>query len=314
MIDLKILRKNAQYVRSLIGRRKFFAVVKADAYGHGGIETARAIEDIVDGFCVAISDEGAALRIGGVLKPVLVFTPPLGRDDISRAEMYGLQVTVNSAETARAAKNLVCHIKVNTGMNRLGCGLSDLPKILKNLNKSNIAGIYSHLFAPEDEESSNSQLEIFGRAESIVKDKNPQSTAHISASGGILRGGEYLSDGVRCGILLYGYAPTGFSAPVRRVYARRVQNTKFCGGGVGYMKAQKNYGELCTYRLGYADGFERCVPLGEGKLCMDSFVSTGGKNLFPALSDADEYAGRAGTISYEVLCSATRRAERIYEE
>ncbi|MDE6001769.1 MAG: hypothetical protein K2G96_05580, partial [Clostridia bacterium] len=139
----------------------------------------------------------------------------------------------------------------------------------------------------------------------------------ISASGGISRGGKYILDGRRCGILLYGYAPSGFSNKgferSLKVYARRMQETEFIGGGVGYNFADKNYKKLSVYRCGYADGFFRTVPLGEKTLCMDAFVSDGGEALKCVMDDADEYAKRCGTISYEVLTSVTKRSERIYE-
>lgn len=317
VINLRAIRENALKIRSILKEKKFFAVVKADAYGHGAEETARYIEDIADCFCVAIVEEGVALRVAGISKPVLVFTPPLDKYDVERAQFYGLDVTVNSVKTARLAKNCPCHIKVNTGMNRTGCNLSELPEILKAVKVENIRGIYSHMYAPENASASQNQLALFGRAESIAKSVNPDICAHLSASGGLLRGGKFLKDGARCGILLYGYAPAGFSSkgfkPALKVYARRTQTTKFIGGGIGYNFADKKYREVEVYRLGYADGFFRTVPLGEKTLCMDAFIREGGRDMRLVFDDADEYARRCGTISYEALTSVTRRSERVYE-
>lgn len=317
VIDLRAIRSNALRVRQLLGTRKFYAVVKADAYGHGAEEVARYIEDIADGFCVAIMDEGAALRISGVSKPVLVFTPPLDSSDAERARFYNLTVTVNSVQTARLVKGIPCHIKVNTGMNRLGCNLNELAAVLDSLDPDRTEGIYSHLYAPESTERSLRQLKIFERAEELAKSKVGHIWAHIAASGGIIRGGKFLKDGARCGILLYGYAPSGFKPngfqPALKVYARRTQVTPFIGGGIGYNAADKNYKNLSAYRLGYADGFLRGVPLGEKTLCMDAFIKDGGKDLECVMSNADVYAKRCGTISYEVLTSVTHRSERIYE-
>ena len=317
LIDLQAIRRNALKIRSVLGKRKFFAVVKADAYGHGGEEVSRAIEDVVDYFCVAIMEEGVKLRVAGVSKPVLVFTPPLDGYDVDRAAFYNLTLTVNSVQTAKLACGLPCHIKVNTGMNRNGCNLTDLADVLSALDKSSVSGVYSHLYAPESAFASERQLALFNAAEKAVKEVCPNSCAHISASGGLLRGGAYLKDGARCGILLYGYAPSGFSRigyeRALKVYARRAQTTEFIGGGVGYNFADKKYGELNVYRLGYADGFFRGVPLGEKTLCMDAFIKNGGSETEIVMDDADRYAARAGTISYEVLTSVTRRSERIYE-
>lgn len=317
VINLPAIRNNALKLKGLSGERKFYAVVKADAYGHGAEEVARYIEDVADGFCVAIIEEGIALRVAGITKPVLVLIPPLSRFDVSRAEAYSLSVTVNSRRTAELVKGLPCHVKVNTGMNRLGCGLEELPEVLKILPSESIEGVYSHLYAPQSERASEEQLALFMRAARLVKYYKPGAVAHIAASGGILRGGDYLADGVRAGILLYGYAPYGFIAegftPALKVYARRIQTTKFIGGGIGYNIAEKDYGTLCAYRCGYADGFSRIVPLGERTLCMDSFVSSGGGALKCVMGNADEYAKKCRTISYEVLTSVTRRSERYYE-
>ena len=316
VIDLNAIRSNAQMIRNRIENSFFFAVVKADAYGHGAEEVSHHIEDIVDGFCVAIIEEGIALRVAGIVKPILVFTPPQDNYDALRAREYNLSVTVNSLNTARLCVNNSCHIKVNTGMNRMGCTVAELPEILKVLELENVEGVYSHLYAPHDNIACARQFAMFERAVRFVKTYRPNAVAHLSASGGILRGGRYLSDGVRAGILLYGYVPYGFKAdvtPALKVYARRVQTTEFVGGGIGYSPAERKYYNLGVYRCGYADGFSRVVPLGEKRLCMDSFISQSTDELLCVMDNADEYAKKCGTISYEVLTSVTKRSERIYK-
>lgn len=317
VINLGRLRENLRVVRSLCPASRLYAVVKADGYGHGAVEAARALEGEADGFCVAITDEGVALRAAGISGEILVFTPPMDADDIARARFYGLTVTVNSAATARLCGELNCHIKVNTGMNRYGCSIAELEDILKILPSGQVKGVYSHLYDPRSERASLGQLELFEEAEKIVKAVNPSATAHIAASGGIMRGGRFLKDAVRCGILLYGYSPDGFdkiTSPVMKVYARLVQRTERVGGGAGYAPAPREYKEFSTYRLGYADGFSRTCPLGVNNLCMDAFVGDYKGDIAPVMTDASEYAAKLDTIPYEVLCSVTRRALRIYEE
>lgn len=317
VINLSAIRSNANYVRSLIGNRLFYAVVKADAYGHGAAEVAREIEDIADGFCVALSDEGAELRINGVTKPVLVLAPPLGEEDAAKINYYGLTPTVSGVKSARLVGKTRCHVAINTGMNRYGCFGEELSGVLKILDKGQIEGVYSHLYAAENAAHCKRQAAAFRAAVAKVKEHSPEAAAHLSASGGILRGGEYLFDGVRCGLMLYGYAPKGFKAPALKpalkVYASLSNETEVTGGGVGYNIADKPYKRLYTYRLGYADGFWRGVPLGEKTLCMDAFVSTERAEYLPVFTDADAYAARCGTISYEVLCSVTRRSLKVYE-
>lgn len=316
VIDLSAIRDNAKFIKKLAGNSKFFAVVKADAYGHGAEEVSRAIEDIVDGFCVAIIEEGICLRVAGIVKPILVFTPPMDCYDALRAKDYDLSVTVNSQKTALLCAENCCHIKVNTGMNRMGCGISELPEIVKSLKPENIEGVYSHLYAPQDSAASAAQYALFERAARFVKTYKPTALAHLAASGGLLRGGRYLCDGVRAGILLYGYSPDGFNADVRpamKVYARKVQTTEFVGGGIGYNRADRRYEKLGVYRCGYADGFSRIVALGEKTLCMDGFISERQEDMLCVMDNADEYAQKCGTISYEVLTSVTQRSERVYK-
>ncbi len=317
VIDLSAIRSNALYVRKLIGNRFFFAVVKADAYGHGAEEVAAELSAIADGFCVATVKEGAALRVGGADKPILVLAPPTDCEDAAKINYYALTASVSGVRSAKLMRGGKCHIALNTGMNRYGCFGEELDRTLSALGGSRVEGVYSHLYAAENAAECARQLAAFKVGVSKVKEHSPGALVHLAASGGILRGGEYLFDGVRCGLMLYGYAPDGFSAkglkPAMRVYAPLMQETLCTGGGVGYNLAEEDYKRLYTYRLGYADGFCRGVPLGEKTLCMDAFISRERKPVFPAFTDADDYAKRCGTISYEALCRVTARSERVYE-
>jgi alanine racemase len=216
-------------------------------------------------------------------------------------------------------------------MNRYGCDLSELNTILSIVKAENVVGVYTHLYCADNDGESERQLNLFLPAVKAVKKVNKNAVAHISASGGILRGGKFLLDGARSGIMLYGYLPEGFRIfglkPAMSVYAPLSQETKPVGGGVGYNVADKNYSKLCTYRLGYADGFARTASLGEKTLCMDAFIADesrsmgdisgaitfNGQKFVKVFSDAEAYAKRLNTISYEVLCSVSKRSLRIYE-
>jgi alanine racemase len=316
VIRLGAVQKNVDTIKRLAKGKSIFAVVKANAYGHGALPVAHAIQNMVSGFCVAILEEGIALRVGGIQKPILVFAPPLTHEDAERMAFYGLTATVQSEQTATLAKRLTCHIKVNTGMNRYGCRVEELPRVLLKLQPEQIGGVYSHLYCPTDEQTNLQQLAIFNQAEKLVKEVAPQAVAHLAASGGILEGEAYLKDAVRPGILLYGYAPNGQKiqgiCPALSVYARRMQTTTCVGEGAGYGTLPQGMQNLATYRLGYADGFERGTPLGVGNLCMDAFVGEDAGELIPVLTDANDYATRAGTIPYEVLCRVSTRSELYY--
>jgi alanine racemase len=100
--------------------------------------------------------------------------------------------------------------------------------------------------------------------------------------------------------------------PALQVFAKRTQITECVGEGAGYGMRKSKTPYLATYRLGYADGFFRTVPLGEGNLCMDAFVGENRGEWLPVLTDAKAYAKQAGTICYEVLCKLSLRSHRIY--
>lgn len=317
-INLSAIISNAEHLKSLCPGKKFYGVVKADAYGHGAIEVSRALQSVCDGLCVAIVDEGVELRAAGISLPILVFTPPLGKDDALRMRAYDLTATAADVRSAGLCRGLRVHVKVNTGMNRYGCVPGDIKEVLFSLKDSIVEGVYSHIYAPLSPQHCKEQLSAFKAAADIVRGEYPQATAHFAATAGTLMGGEYLFDGVRCGIGLYGYAPDGFRdeklIPALRVYARRVQSfVPPFGGGVGYAEAQKKYARLSSYRAGYADGLARTCALGEGNLCMDSFVSQRWEEELCIFSDANEYAAKLGTISYEALCAVTKRSLRVYE-
>lgn len=318
-INLAAIKSNAQHLKTLSKGAQLFAVVKADAYGHGAIPVARALSPVADMFCVAIVDEGVELRAAGISSPILVFTPPMDGDDAARMSAYGLTATVADERSARLCRGLCVHIKINTGMNRYGCPPPQLERLLNMLGGCCVQGVYSHIYAPQSPKDCAEQLEAFSHCAEIVKEQHPQAVAHLAATAGIYLGEDYLFDAVRPGIGLYGYTPQGFEdnclTPALAVYARRVQTfTPPYGGGCGYMQAQKDYQTLSSYRAGYAEGFARGCPLGTGCLCMDSFISESAEDELCILDNAAEYAARAGTVCYEVLCAVTRRSERVYYE
>lgn len=315
-ISLDCIFNNTKTVKGLIGERKLYAVVKADAYGHGAEAVSLEIQPSVDGFCVAIVEEGVALRVCGVVKPILVLCPPLDAYDVERCAFYSLTPTVNGVGTAKLIGDLPCHIKVNTGMNRYGLAVCELKDTLSVLSRQQIQGVYSHLYMPSNVDAAQRQLEIFDIAEEIVKKYNPSAFAHLSSSAGIFLGDKYLKDGVRCGILLYGYSPFGRKIngiePALKVYARKVQTSIVVGNGAGYYVADKEYKRLSTFRFGYADGFAR-KGRWIGNLCMDACISQDTGELKVVLDDAETVAEQEGTIAYETLCKATMRSEKIYE-
>ncbi len=319
VIDLREIRRNAKTL-ARIADRPVYAVVKDDAYGHGAPEVAHALEDIVAGYAVALVDEGAALRAAGITKEILVLTPPLDREEVLRLAAYRLTASLNSLHTLRLLEGggAEAHIAVNTGMNRYGVRPDRVAALCRRAAASGISitGVYSHLYAAEDEGIRRAQSRLFFLAEAQVKGVFPHAVSHLAATSGTLAGELY--DAVRIGIALYGYLPDGFSADVRpamKVYAAVADCHVPVGGGAGYQRAEKSFAAMYTLRLGYGDGFFRAGGLGIGKLCMDACIRegrarVGEKKLL--LSDVRAYATEMGTTPYEVLVRIGRGAQRVY--
>ncbi len=331
LVSLKKLQHNAACVSTYLGATPFFAVVKDDAYGHGAVEVAHALSPYVYAFAVATVDEGATLRIAGITKDILVLTPPLCREEVIRGGTYGLIFTLPSFAVLhlmeRVAREfsltLRAHLAVNTGMNRLGVRPSLVRSLCEEGKQSpvRVEGIYSHLYAPENRRAREGQLNLFLRACDVAQGVLGRLTRHLAATGGMLVGERYFLDGVRSGIALYGYLPSGFEGllsvePVMKLYSHTAQSGRFIGGGVGYASAQRDYGNLHTVRLGYGDGLFRAGEIGIGRLCMDAHVREGesrmGRRVL-VLSDVYEYAKKMGTIPYEILCRMGAKAVKVYE-
>ena len=343
-INLHSIQTNAKAFNKLTNR-PLYAVVKANAYGHGAEAVAAALSGVVHGFAVALIDEALAIRTASCGKEILVFTPPTTEEEIYTLAVNGFVVTIPDLWTAKLVQAvcskrklpLCAHLKVNTGMNRYGCNLSLLGKICKVLHGDEfvqVQGVYSHLYTCANEVS-NAQRESFLRAERIVKNYYPQAKAHLSATYGCLLGEPFLFDAVRVGIGLYGYLPNGIGEQEKQlaetlrlqkamtVYVTAVAQRSASYGGVGYgMPCITEKKKLSVLRVGYADGFLRRKPNGllgaqdiSNALCMDAAVVNGiyrrGRKV-EILSNAEEIAAATDTISYEVLCAATRRAEFVY--
>ncbi|MBQ8884864.1 MAG: alanine racemase [Clostridia bacterium] len=344
-VNLKAIKENAAAFKELT-KTKLCAVVKADAYGHGAERVVCALEAEADMFAVALLSEGLAIRTAACGKPILVLTPPVTATEARAIVQSGLIATVPDLFTARLMANAATdlkrsvsvHLKVNTGMNRYGMNASMLGRVCTFLKREQfvlVEGLYSHLYTQELAESQN-QLRLFLRMKAVAARYYPVLCCHLSATYGALLGKAFALDMVRVGLGLYGYLPIGKEAgisalpPLKKamtVLAYAVSTRKYSFGGAGYDSAemrQPERGEQITaLRVGYADGFLRdgkrsgaLDKKGLNNLCMDVALMRGKKErgaLVPVLSDANESAAREGTISYEVLCAATRRAEFVYE-
>ena len=330
VIRLGSIRANAQYFLSRAQGAKLCAVVKANAYGHGAVAVAQALSGVADMFAVALVEEGAQLRHAGVREDILVLCPPLGEDDVVRGARHRLIFTVSDAEDYRLLGRVCeqygicvsCHIKVNTGMNRFGFDADAFDKFLAGRLSGRVRaeGIYSHFYRPEDAETAEKQFALFQRFCAPAERAFGSLLRHIAATGGVLASPVYCLDMVRVGIGLYGYLPEGFFLPAGTlrpalsVSAQVACAREYRGGGAGYGEYIPQGKDLCVVRAGYADGFFR-ANAGKNSLCMDACVEESKRNKYDEVcifSDADAYARRHGTISYEALVNVGRRAVREY--
>ena len=330
-IDLIKLKENALAIKKGLKRgQKFNAVVKADGYGHGAECVANALYTIVDGFSVAIVEEGIKLRLSGIKKDILVLTP-FFQSDVESAVFFDLTLAVDNFERVlmleregeRQNRKVKVHIKFNSGMNRFGVSdlkeLRNLAEYVINSNFLILDGAFSHFSMPENKKLRIKAENKFLLANNLIKGYNNKATCHISASGGFLVGAE--SDMVRIGILLYGYKPFSCDkisvSPIMKVYAPIVDKRTVKAGEralYGDKKSKKDQ-TLSLVRCGYADGLFRQEISGQfNNRCMDATAVIGddkGK-LYPVMTDADVLAKKYHTISYEILTKCAMRAEKIY--
>ena len=333
VIDLAMLKSNAMAIKSAMPPFvKFIAVVKANAYGHGAPEVANALYTVADSFAVALLKEAIELRHAGIDKDILILIPA-SESIIDKGLKYEVTFTVENLDIAKAIDKKAkefgvlakVELAVNTGMNRFGFSPKELKSVLpeiKRLKNLSVSGVFSHLYQPESPLARIKQVRIFKDAERLVKEYFPFAIAHISASGGFLKG-EFF-DAVRIGLMAYGYYPfkcriyRAQVSPVMKVYAPVVKNFTLDKGEnllYGDFKTEDKV-DVSIIRYGYADGLPRKSINGQlNNRCMDvSAVKSCTKNekFSILLQNADDFAKKYDTISYEVLTSVANRSKRIY--
>ncbi|MBI4688124.1 MAG: alanine racemase [Nitrospirae bacterium] len=354
-IDLSALSHNLSLVKKKTGNKPVLAVVKAGAYGHGAVEVSRhLLKEGASMLGVAFTSEAEELREAGIKAPILVF---FSRDNISSYLKHNLTPVVFdikaaqafSTEASRHNRKLPIHIKIDTGMGRLGFTLdsavSSIVKIarMKNLE---LQGIMSH-FSEADLKSKEfalKQLKGFTELIASLKRKNIHFRfSHISNSAAIVSLPAAHLDMVRPGIMLYGYGLGGYglkpvlSLKSRVVMIKTVPPRTPISYGRTFITKRKS--TIATIPIGYADGVNRKLSnCGEvlirgrrvsiaGRVCMDTvivdvtavrgvkegdeavLIGTQGKERITA----EDIAKKIGTISYEVLTSIGSRVRRVYK-
>ncbi len=342
-INLNNLKDNVEkLIKRYNNYQYYFGVVKADCYGHG----IKAIKTIIDSGCnylaVATLDEALTIRKKEKNIPILCLGI-INQKYLGICEKNNITVTISNYDYVNKIKNkyekLKVHIKINTGMNRLGVNNKEEFNQIYKYVKDNfiLEGIYTHIYSPNNRNLTNAQWDIFER---ITSDINISEIpiVHIGASEATeLYSKREYANGCRLGISMYGlidYENIDFK-PTFSLYSEVIQINDVIGETVGYEGAYKvdKKEKIAVVAIGYADGIirkntGRNVYINNkeyqivGNICMDMLfvrvddtVKVGDKVII--IKDIDHIKAIAkylDTISYEVICSVGKRVPRIYKQ
>ena len=354
-INLNAFEHNLLYFRSLLlPKTKMMIMVKAFSYGSGSFEIANFLQlRNVDYLSVAIADEGIELRKAGITTPILVLNPDIDNLDVFvehalEPEIYSFRMF---EAFAKSIKNKVhnrypIHIKINTGMNRLGFSIDDVEKLIEKLNETDnifVKTVFSHLVGSGDKKFDEFTKLQIKKYESFVskleQNLNYKFIKHILNSSGIERFPEAQFDMVRLGIGLYGISAKNnkLLKNISKLKTQIIQKNKVnANETVGYNRVGElvRNSVIATLPIGYADGLSRKLSNGIGKvkikgqfvpiignICMDLTmidvtdieVNEGDEVIiFDDEYSVSEIATQINTISYEILTSISPRVKRIY--
>ncbi|MNF60134.1 Alanine racemase [compost metagenome] len=348
LIDLQALRHNYQLARELSGA-KALAVIKADAYGHGAVRCAQALEAEADGFAVACIEEALELRAAGIKAPVLLLEGFFEADELPLIIEHDFWCVVHSLwqleaiEQARLSKPLTVWLKMDSGMHRVGLHPKDYQTAYQRLLASGKVAkivLMSH-FARADElgcQSSAEQVAVFEAAR-----KGISAQVSLRNSPAVLGWPDIPSDWVRPGIMLYGATPfeeeqsqAARLQPVMTLESKVISVRELPAGeavGYGAKFVTQRPSRIGVVAMGYADGYPRLAPTGTpvlvagqrsqlvGRVSMDMLcidltdVPQAGLGspveLWGKNILASDVAIKAGTIPYQIFCNL-RRAPLVY--
>lgn len=354
-VNLNALVDNLNYFRSkLKPSTKVMCMVKAFAYGSGSTEVARTLQHHrCDYLAVAVADEGAELRIEGIRIPIVVMNPEMGSlgvifDHNLEPEIYGFRLldALISAAEKLGLTDYPIHLKIDSGMHRLGFERKDIPQLIQRLQvqkRLKIRSVFSHLAGADEAEFdsfSKNQIDEFSACADMLSAAFPHCIMrHILNSAGIERLTESQFDMVRLGIGLYGISslPEVHLSSVCSLKTVVLQIKQISAGEtVGYARKGKvdTIKQIAILPVGYADGFDRKLSNGVGQVWIkgkrakvignvsmdlitidvtDMDVAEGDiVEIFGDKISLNEVASWLKTIPYEILTSVSRRVKRIY--
>ncbi|CAG0956409.1 alanine racemase [Rhodocyclaceae bacterium] len=343
-LDLSALRGNFAVARQHAGEARLWAVIKANAYGHGLMRAAEALDDLADGYALLDLDDAVALREAGYRQPILLLEGFFEADELPLLAEYGLTPVVHALEQiemltgAALPTRLPVYLKINTGMNRLGLSLESFHAALTALETlPSVASVtlMTHFADADLERGIGWQMARF--VESAQGCRHPVSLANSAA---LLRFPEVRRGWARPGIMLYGSSPFPQDETAAQLGLRPVMTLSSeliavhdlqKGDRVGYGGVFSAEGpiRIGIVACGYADGYPRHAPTGTpilvegrrtrtvGRVSMDMIMVdlTG----IPAAGigspvvlwgeglPVDDVAAAAGTVSYELLCALAQR-------
>lgn len=354
-INLSALIDNVRHFRSLLNpQTKLTCMVKAFAYGAGSVEVSRALQQcqLVDYLAVAVADEGVELRKAGITLPIIIMDPEVSAMDIIlennlEPNVYSFQSLENviAAAQMKGLENYPVHVKIDSGMHRLGFYREQMPELISRLSGQKtvrVKSVFSHLAGsdePQFDAFTLDQIHYYDDcAETLKAGLHYPIIKHICNSAGIERFSDYQFDMCRLGIGLYGFSFAG--AQLRNVCTLKTTilsvKTVPAGETIGYgrhTRLEENR-QIAVIPIGYADGFDRRFSSygGEvlirgkrcpvvGNVCMDqAMIDVTGTDaqvgdyveVFGDHLSLDELANKLGTITYEILTSVSRRVTREY--
>lgn len=349
-IDLSALRHNLGVVRRHAPASRVMAVVKAQAYGHGIMEIAGALQAEVDALAVARMEEAVSLREGGIAGPLVVLEGPLWPQDLAVARRHDLQLVVHDAyqlglvQADGSREPLDCWLKVDTGMHRLGVPVDQAQVMLDRLQALphiRIAGVMTHLANADDRDDPTTTVQLERMRGIFPQASPPRSSAN---SAGILAWPDSHCEWVRPGLMLYGASPLAGQAavdldlkPVMTLSAPLIAIKGIPAGarvGYGGTWSAPEAMPLGIVGIGYGDGYPRHIgaarvglhgrqPEVLGRVSMDMLAIDLRELPEARVGDrvvlwgqggpaVDEVARWADTIPYTLFCGVTERVSRVY--
>lgn len=355
-IDVGLIRKNIKKIKKFTGR-KFMATVKSDFYGMGAAYLSKKIDDIVDYFGVATPSEALELKEEGIKKPILVLGPVLP-SDVEELVMKNIEITLCNKDVfeklkkvlKKRKKKAVVHIKVDTGMGRIGIKKEEAVDFIEKVSKEKnifIKGLYTHLATAEwkNKEYAKYQIENFYQVLGKIKNIDKIPLKHIANSASILNLPETYKnfDMVRIGLLTLGVYPEksfyhrlkldcvlkGFC---RVLFLKELPKGKYLSYGISYKTKKKT--KVATLGIGYGDGLRRALSnryslIWKGKkvkiignICMDqTLIDVSGKDV--KIGDKiqifdkfkiEDMAEISNTVAQEILCGfGSKRMKKVYK-